>query len=90
MSNRIIHLFMIFVISFCLSLPMTASAKAEVGADGTEPIGTPAEQCPTNTQQDTTSTATIDAEGQSSDEQSQESAANDCTEWQTAPVSWNS
>lgn len=90
MSKRIIHLFMVFVIGLCLSLPMTASANAAVGADGTEPIGTPAEQCPTNTQEDTTSTATIDAEGQSTEEQSQQSAPNDCTEWQTAPVSWNS
>jgi hypothetical protein len=90
MSKRITHLFMVFVIGVCLSLPMTVSANAEVGADGTDPVGAPTEQCPSSTPKTATSTAVIDGEGQTTDGQTQESSTNDCSDWQVAPVSWNS
>lgn len=90
MSKRITYLFMVFVIGVCLSLPMTASANAEAGATGTDPVGTPTEQCPSTTQKNATSTPVADDESQSTDGQTTESSTNDCTDWQTAPVSWNS
>lgn len=90
MSKRIMHLFMVFVIGFCLSLPLPASANAEVGADGTTPVNTPAEQCPATTPKDATSPTVADSETQTTDDQTPESTGNDCNDWQIAPVSWNS
>lgn len=90
MSKRIIHLLMIFVIGFCLSLPLTVSANAAAGAVVSDPVGAPADQCANTPQQAATSTPVVEGEEQITDGQAQESTDNDCTDWQTAPVSWNS
>ena len=90
MSKRITHLFMVFVIGFCLSLPLTASANAEAGAGSTDPVGTSAEQCPATTPKNATSPTVADSETQTTDDQTPEPTGNDCNDWPIAPVSWNS
>ena len=90
MSKRIMHLLMIFVIGFCLSLPLTVSANAAAGTVVTDPVGTPADQCSNTPQQAATSTPVVEGEAQTTDGKTEEPTDNDCTDWQTAPVSWNS
>lgn len=90
MSKRMTHLFLVLVIGFCLSLPMTASANASVGSDGTDPVSPPSEQCPTSIKKTATSTTPTDGETPITDEQTQESSTDGCSDGQAAPVSWNS
>lgn len=90
MSKRMTHLFLVLVIGFCLSLPMTASASASVGSAGADPVSPSSGQCPTSIQKTTTSTTSTDGEAPTTDDQIQESSTGDCSDGQAAPVSWNS
>ena len=88
MNKRIKHLLIILVMGLCLSMPLTVSAEADSTID--DP-GVPAsEQCPNTTHKSTQSTTVVEDEGATTDSQPEGAPDNDCTEWQTAPVSWNS
>lgn len=88
MNKRIKHLLIILVMGLCLSMPLTVSAEADSTID--DP-GVPAnDQCPNTAQKSMSSTTTTEGEEATTDSQSDGSTDNDCSEWQTAPVSWNS
>ena len=88
MNKRIKHLFIMLVMGLCLSMPLTVSAEADSTVD--DP-GVPAnEQCPNTAQKSTSSTTTTEGEEATTESQPEGSPDNDCSEWQTAPVSWNS
>ena len=88
MNKCIKHLFIMLVMGLCLSLPLTV--RAEAGSTVDDP-GVPAnEQCPNTGQKSTSSTITTEDEEATTDSQPDVSTDNDCSEWQTVPVSWNS